>query len=1220
MNNILWWFGQNTLAALLMIPCVILACRLFRDRPAVQHMLWLEILLKFVTPPVVVWPWSVDELRRMAWSQESDVQVATREPQPATPNQEVIEPRAIPLELAYVPSEFVPNLEPSSLPPFEPAAADIVAETPQPTTQVQWISVIAFTLISLWLVGAIICLAAQLRRLARYSRLVRSGEVAPSHLKAEVDSVAALLHMQAPISVIVKGIVSPFLWCVGVARLVWPESISSQADVARSRGIIAHELAHLRRCDHWITWLEFGASIFWWWNPLFWFVRRQLRETAEMSCDALAIAANPESRREYAELLLRLSSQSTNGVPVPVLAVGAGNVGSFERRLKMILSSNVSGKLSWPGALAMALLAVIALPYWSLAQSATREPTPTPIAQSAAVKETPKEAEPETMKTPQRYPDHGILTDVRFVNDDKRVVAVSIEGGVNVRRWNVASKQLLSEIKLASDEHGRDVRQGTLQLSADGRKVVAATNDYVGIWDAVSGDLLQKFAIPKKEWEYDCVLCLDLSSDGTRIVAGLGYNATKLSNFYDGYGIVWDVASGQVLSRSVHKGGEYFSDIDFSSDGKRFATCSRTRTTACIWDTASGELLQEVLKSQKWNSPNPELIKNIIIGSIAFSPDDSLLAISSTFGIKLVDTKSGELRRQIDAPYRYSEFNTKLIFTADGKRLVRSGTGTEMGDGKSVYSIPIFSTETGVELLAMVTRSSRITFSDNAQLLAVAGPTSSETLSIWLVTGDVITSLPVANVSSSQLHRIDSVEAWYMHYRGKIAEEFANRFGPQWGGTQNGIQYGVALTTGSNPFRVGERVLMASFVRNVSDKPQHIDLRPDMFWNVPQVVHSDGTPVTIEKRAMLGNALQYRDTLEPGEVFGPLYLNVGLGDNPRPQLQNWSPWIAAPTIGKYQLTHNIPLQVADSNAPRDGKDTVWTTAKLASGTIEFEVIKRIALRSGKIGHNDKLHPVVTNIGEIEVGTASGRISIDGDLPKLPKLKVPTPTSPLITLRATDAQRKAFVASLVEIDDPSLQIGTDRGLANAFVYLAQAPKEWKAIDSNDKTIPTDPVTIAMQDYLFQPRAAMVRTGQNLRLDNQQVSPNSADTFGFQPLKNASQNRAVQPKTQLTLERPFNQPETIPVQAKSDPHPWKSTFILPVEHPFAAITDESGRFTIKQLPPGEHKFEIWHERAGWLDQALLVEVRAGQTTQIDRAFTIQVPDSQTEKLNFVEARKP
>ena len=39
-------------------PLVAVACRLCRNRPAVQHLLWAVVLLKFVTPPVVCSPGS----------------------------------------------------------------------------------------------------------------------------------------------------------------------------------------------------------------------------------------------------------------------------------------------------------------------------------------------------------------------------------------------------------------------------------------------------------------------------------------------------------------------------------------------------------------------------------------------------------------------------------------------------------------------------------------------------------------------------------------------------------------------------------------------------------------------------------------------------------------------------------------------------------------------------------------------------------------------------------------------------------------------------------------------------------------------------------------------------------------------------------------------------------------------------------------------------------
>src|SRR5262245_43326307 len=67
MNTWLWWLGQNTLIVAVMIPFVLLACRLFRHRPAVQHLLWLVVLLKFLTPPLLSWPWTVQQLQEAVW-------------------------------------------------------------------------------------------------------------------------------------------------------------------------------------------------------------------------------------------------------------------------------------------------------------------------------------------------------------------------------------------------------------------------------------------------------------------------------------------------------------------------------------------------------------------------------------------------------------------------------------------------------------------------------------------------------------------------------------------------------------------------------------------------------------------------------------------------------------------------------------------------------------------------------------------------------------------------------------------------------------------------------------------------------------------------------------------------------------------------------------------------------------------------------------------------
>jgi beta-lactamase regulating signal transducer with metallopeptidase domain len=372
MNTLFWWLGENTIAVAVMVPFVLLASRLFRHRPGVQHALWVVVLLKFVTPPVVAWPWTVEQVRDSIWSPPAPTPVAD-EPSGERPPPVFAIPPGFEGE---EPTELI-------LPPVAVAAGDALptqtevgppaAPVPVAAVGLDWgrLAVAVVTLV--WLAGAAACLWSQGRRIARHVSLVRRGAAAPTELTGEIQAVARQLGLRPPRALVARGIASPFVWCLGRLRLIWPESLSSRAEVARSRGVIAHELAHVRRGDHWVAWVELAAGVVWWWNPLFWFVRRRLRETAEMACDALAIGTCPERRCEYAEMLLELSAGFKSGAPAPVLAVSAGTPSSFERRLSMILSDRVSGKVSSWGALAAMLFALAALPGWSLGQARPAE-------------------------------------------------------------------------------------------------------------------------------------------------------------------------------------------------------------------------------------------------------------------------------------------------------------------------------------------------------------------------------------------------------------------------------------------------------------------------------------------------------------------------------------------------------------------------------------------------------------------------------------------------------------------------------------------------------------------------------------------------------------------------------------------------------------------------------------------------------------------------------
>ena len=142
----------------------------------------------------------------------------------------------------------------------------------------------------------------------------------------------------------------------------------------RWRGILTHELAHLRRRDQWVSRLELAAGLIWWWNPLYWLTRARLDAEAELACDAWVVWALPKDRLTYAEVLFDICSTLSLAKPMaPALGV-AGSGRFFERRLTMILHNHVPCRLSPLGFAAACLLVLLALPTWSAAKLASLRP------------------------------------------------------------------------------------------------------------------------------------------------------------------------------------------------------------------------------------------------------------------------------------------------------------------------------------------------------------------------------------------------------------------------------------------------------------------------------------------------------------------------------------------------------------------------------------------------------------------------------------------------------------------------------------------------------------------------------------------------------------------------------------------------------------------------------------------------------------------------------
>ncbi|HEY1601303.1 MAG TPA: M56 family metallopeptidase [Pirellulales bacterium] len=400
--TIWWWVAQHVATTALLVAAVALVCRLIPTRPALEHALWLVVLLKFLLPPVVVWPVAAPDFpslladRVESLTPTGDINASEIQPeraprsdnksrlagQPSDTGHEVDlaeQPSTAKPLAAAMTSEFaVAGTSPNAIGPAADVSADTVTYDTKPYAPRSAVALALrswgteFTPVRLlciaWLVGSVVVSIRHMRMITRYARLVREATAAPDYLSAESVRLAREFGVRQIPLFVVDGNSSPFVWCLGRLKLIWPATLADQTEFARWQGIMAHELAHVRRGDHWTAWLELTAGIIWWWNPLYLFTRRRLRESAEIACDALAVSTLPDGRRAYAEAFLALSLPPCSLEPVPALGVRSRDRKSFERRLSMILSHRVVSKISLPGLVTVAVLAIVAAPSWTRGQ------------------------------------------------------------------------------------------------------------------------------------------------------------------------------------------------------------------------------------------------------------------------------------------------------------------------------------------------------------------------------------------------------------------------------------------------------------------------------------------------------------------------------------------------------------------------------------------------------------------------------------------------------------------------------------------------------------------------------------------------------------------------------------------------------------------------------------------------------------------------------------
>ena len=341
--------------ALLVVPLAVAAVaagRCFR-RPALAHVLWVLVLVKLLTPPLVNVPvgWSID---LGPWLTE--IVPGAPQADQSIPH----EPPALALDsaLAACDSPAAASAPLADSQPFECPADDPAVAAPQsaratswlpawmhlPRSAADWLAIVG----CIWLCGSSVGAALMLQRAVRFRRFLRLAARDDHRLLGRVRQLAYGVGLiRPPAVVVVEGVVSPMLWGLGSrVQLVFPARLAERLSPGEIDALLLHELAHYARGDHWVRLVELLAHVAYWWHPVVWWARREIESAEEQCCDAWVVEHQRGSRRSYAEALLAtIDFLCEPATPLPPAACGLGDVPLLRCRLTQIMRGELGGQL-----------------------------------------------------------------------------------------------------------------------------------------------------------------------------------------------------------------------------------------------------------------------------------------------------------------------------------------------------------------------------------------------------------------------------------------------------------------------------------------------------------------------------------------------------------------------------------------------------------------------------------------------------------------------------------------------------------------------------------------------------------------------------------------------------------------------------------------------------------------------------------------------------------
>lgn len=193
----------------------------------------------------------------------------------------------------------------------------------------------------MWLFGAVIVLTVNIAQYMSFLKYLKRGNKVATDEQSEM--LTNLLNGRMGVKLIRNEFVdTPML--IGILK---PCIIIPNLDFSKKqlKNILLHEISHLRRFDIGIKWLMMIVTSIHWFNPLIYFINKEVNHACELACDEAVIKNLTSSeKQDYGDTLISVVAAHKHSARV-LQATMCEEKNSLKERLVAIMNHSKKSKL-----------------------------------------------------------------------------------------------------------------------------------------------------------------------------------------------------------------------------------------------------------------------------------------------------------------------------------------------------------------------------------------------------------------------------------------------------------------------------------------------------------------------------------------------------------------------------------------------------------------------------------------------------------------------------------------------------------------------------------------------------------------------------------------------------------------------------------------------------------------------------------------------------------